>query len=216
MFEKQLPFLREGELPGPTYWNSVIRFLRRITSRSSDLVINERPGGGAYFDLNITKAIQASAMSSATLYLFLDADHSTWSLSGGSIRIAPSTVVTVNAVANQAVTATTCIWIEWNDTTATVQTGNSFPNLVNMTNKVCRTPIATITVADGAMTVSRHHPGGDICVYDRPWILVDGYANGTKAYRTASAAGTEQYVTPKQCPQQGDASDSDSESNGGV
>ena len=211
MFDDLFPILKDNEMPAPKLWNNIAYLIRGLQSRSEPyLMLNARPGGGIYFDLNIDHD------SNPSLWLSFDEETATWSLSGGSIRIAPSTVVTVNAVANQAVTATTCIWIEWSDTSATVQTGNSFPNLVNMTNKTCRTPIATITVADGAMTVSRHHPGGDICVYDRPWILVDGYTNGTKAYRTASTSGEEQYVAPRTCPQQGDASDSDSESNAGA
>jgi hypothetical protein len=58
-FEKQLPFLRDGELPGPTSWNDLMMFLRRIVSRSPRLILNERPGGGIYIDL--TDADQAAS-----------------------------------------------------------------------------------------------------------------------------------------------------------
>lgn len=214
MFDEQFPLLKDNELPSPKMWNEVALFIRGLQSRSEPyLVLNKRPGGGMYFDLDIDEVKDAAKLS---LWLSLDTELATWTLSEGSIRIAPSTVVSVAAASGQ-VTASTYVWIEWNASTATVQTGGSLPNLVNMTNRVCRTPIGRIDVSDGVMTLTHLHPGGDICVYDRPWILVDGYNNGTKAYRTAATDGQEAYVTPSTCPKK-DASDSasGSESNGGV
>ena len=102
MFEKQLPFLRPGELPGPAYWNSVIRFLRRIASRSPRLVVNERPGGGFYLDLDDeanAKYLKAGVLfdeltsildknPNRKTYIFLDEVHDVegWEKTVNSIR----------------------------------------------------------------------------------------------------------------------------------
>ena len=210
MLEELFPLLKDNEAPGPQLWNQMALFIRGLQSRSEPyLMLNKRPGGGLYFDLYVDQIRDAAKLS---LWLSLDEEAATWKLSEGSIRIAPSTVVTVAAASGQ-VTDSTYVWIEWNATTATVQTGASLPNIVNMTNRVCRTPLGRIAVSDGSMTLTHFHPGGDIVVYDRPWILVDGYINGTKAFRAAGTNGEETYITPKPCPTSSDQSDSDSSSS---
>lgn len=197
MFDEQFPLLKDNEMPSPKMWNEVALFIRGLQSRSEPyLVLNKRPGGGMYFDLDIDAIRDAARLS---LWLSLDEELATWSLSEGSIRIAPSTVVSVAAASGQ-VTASTYVWIEWNASTATVQTGGSLPNLVNMTNRVCRTPIGRIDVSDGVMTLTHLHPGGDICVYDRPWIFINGYTDDAAAFRATAATGEETYITPRPCP----------------
>lgn len=198
MFDDLFPLLKENELPGPKLWNNLALLIRGLQSRSEPyFTINERPGGGIFFDLDIDEVREAAK---TTLWLSLDEETATWALSAGSIRIAPSTVLSVADTSGQVAT-TTCIWIEWNASSATVQTGASFPNLVNMSNKKIRTPIGQINVNDGIMTLTHLHPGGDICVYDRPWILLDNYDNATRGYRITTTNGTESYATPTVCTQ---------------
>lgn len=201
MINSGLPKLRQNELPGPKCWNKLVEILETISSDSPIVTFNSQPGGGIV--INVAAALASATPINNTLWLTLDSDDEKWSLTAGSIRIAPSTVVSVAAVVGQAATAG-YIWIEWNGSTATVQTGATLPNLVNMTNKKIRTPLGRIIDQSGKLSLERMHPGGDICVYDCPWILIDGYTKGTKGYRVASTTGEETYVTPSQCqPTQG-------------
>lgn len=198
MINTGLPRLHEGEIPGPRCWNKLVELLETISSDSPIVTINSRPGGGIVID--VAAGLSSATPVNNTLWLTLDADDETWTLTAGSIRIAPSTVVSVAAVVEHAAVAG-YIWIEWNATTATVMTGDSLPHLVNMTNKKCRTPIGRIINQNGKLLLERMHPGGDICVYDRPWILLDNYDNATRGYRITTTNGTESYATPTVCTQ---------------
>lgn len=204
MINSGLPRLREHEIPGHATWNKLVELLETMTSDSAILTINSKPGGGIRFD--VARGFASATSYSNTLWLSLDDEEEEWSLSAGSIHIAPSTVVSVAELSGQTAEEG-YVWIEWDDTTATVQTGASLPHLVNMTNKVCRTPLGRIIDNSGKLTLERMHPGGDIVVYTRPWVLLPGYTNGTRGYRIAGSDGMEAYVTPSTCPTSSESSE---------
>ena len=165
MFEKQLPFLRPGELPGPKYWNSVIRFLRRIASRSSRLVLNERPGGGFYLDL-----ADADQAASAAMDISFKGTVSSGNvvISAGSVRLPDATL----SVSSSTISAsgTKCIFVRVTHGAASIQSDSSFPQLVDKYNQRLNIPLGVCS--SGTYT---HRHVGDIIIPNMPYFWISNF-----------------------------------------
>jgi hypothetical protein len=190
MFEKQLPFLRPGELPGPKYWNSVIRFLRRIASRSSRLVLNERPGGGFYLDL-----ADADQAASAAMDISFKGTVSSGNvvISAGSVRLPDATL----SVSSSTISAsgTKCIFVRVTHGAASIQSDSSFPQLVDKYNQRLNIPLGVCS--SGTYT---HRHVGDIIIPNMPYFWINGFTANAAQSLDHDISGNMIWTTYGDCP----------------
>lgn len=189
MFEKQLPFLRDGELPGPRYWNNLIRFLRRIVSRSSRLVINERPGGGFYLDL-----ADADQAASETLAISFKGTISggNVNIAGGSVRL-PDTVLSVSA-ASVSASGSRCVYVRVTHSAASIQSASSFPELVDRYNQRLNIPLGVCS--SGSYT---HRHVGDIIIPNMPYFWISGFVSNVAQSLDHDISGDLIWTTYGEC-----------------
>jgi hypothetical protein len=190
MFEKQLPFLRPGELPGPKYWNSVIRFLRRIASRSSRLVLNERPGGGFYLDL-----ADADQAASAAMDISFKGTVSSGNvvISAGSVRLPDATL----SVSSSTISAsgTKCIFVRVTHGAASIQSDSSFPQLVDKYNQRLNIPLGVCS--SGTYT---HRHVGDIIIPNMPYFWISNFTANAAQSLDHDINGDLIWTTYGDCP----------------
>lgn len=191
MFEKQLPFLREGELPGPKYWNMVIRFLRRITSRSSRLVLNERPGGGIYIDL----ADESSSTGETLDFSFkASVSGSSVTIAAGSVRL-PGSVISVSSRTFNG-SSNAYAWVRVASTSsASIQIGNSFPNVIDAYNQYVNVPLGYY----GSGQWHYRHMA-DIVIPAMPYFWINGFTANAAQSLDHDTSGNMVWTTYGDCP----------------
>ena len=189
MFEKQLPFLRDGELPGPKSWNNLIRFLRRIVSRSSRLVINERPGGGFYLDL-----ADADQAASETLPISFKGtiNGGNVNIAGGSVRL-PDTTLSVSA-ASVSASGSRCVFVCVTHSAASIQSDSSFPQLVDKYNQRLNIPLG---ICSSGIYTHRHV--GDIIIPNMPYFWINGYVSNAAQSLDHDISGEPIWTTYGEC-----------------
>lgn len=188
MFEKQLPFLRPGELPGSDYWNSVIRFLRRIASRSPRLVVNERPGGGFYIDLADADQAASAAMDIAFKGTVSGGKVT---IAAGSVRLPGSTL----SVSSTTVSANAHVYVRIKRSEASIQTGGSFPSLVDAYNQELYVPLGIFS--SGSYT---HRHVGDIIIPTMPYFWISNYTANAAQSLDHDISGNMIWTTYGDCP----------------
>ncbi len=188
MFEKQLPFLRDGELPGPRYWNNLIRFLRRIVSRSSRLVINERPGGGFYLDL-----ADADQAASETLAISFKGTISggNVNIAGGSVRLPGSTL----SVSASTISSNAHVYVCIKRSEASIRTGGSFPSLVDAYSQELNVPLGIFS--SGSYT---HRHVGDIIIPTMPYFWISNFTANAAQSLDHDINGDLIWTTYGDCP----------------
>ena len=188
--EKQLPFLREGELPGPSYWNSVIRFLRRIKSRSPRLVINERPGGGIYIDL--ADADQAaSEMMNISFKGTISGSNVV--IAAGSVRL-PDVTLSVSS-ATVSASGSRCVYVRVTRSAASIQSAGSFPELIDRYNQRLNIPLGICS--SGTYT---HRHVGDIIIPNMPFFWINGFTANAAQSLDHDINGDLIWTTYGECP----------------
>lgn len=189
MFEKQLPFLRpDGELPGPAYWNNVIRFLRRIKSRSSRLILNERPGGGFYLDLADADQAASAAMDIAFKGTVSGGKVT---IAAGSVRLPGSTL----SVSASTISSNAHIYVRIKRSEASIQTGGSFPSLVDAYNQELYVPLGVFS--SGSYT---HKHIGDIIIPNMPYFWINGFTANAAQSLDHDISGNMIWTTYGDCP----------------
>ena len=193
MFEKQLPFLREGELPGPKYWNMVIRFLRRITSRSSRLVLNERPGGGIYIDL----ADGSGSTGETSDFSFMaTVSGSSVTITAGSVRL-PGSVISVSSRTFNG-SSNAYAWVQVTSTSAaSIQIGGSFPNVIDAYNQYVNVPLGYY----GSGQWHYRHIG-DIVIPQMPYFWISGFTANAAQSLDHDISGNLIWTTYNVCQQE--------------
>lgn len=188
--EKQLPFLREGELPGPTYWNSVIRFLRRIKSRSPRLLINERPGGGIYIDL-----ADADQAASETMNISFKGtiSGSNVVIAAGSVRLPDATLSVSSATVSAS--GSRCVYVRVTRSAASIQSAGSFPELIDRYNQRLNIPLGICS--SGTYT---HRHVGDIIIPNMPFFWINGFTANAAQSLDHDINGDLIWTTYGECP----------------
>ena len=188
--EKQLPFLREGELPGPSYWNSVIRFLRRIKSRSPRLVINERPGGGIYIDL--ADADQAAA-ETMNISFKGTISGSNVVIAAGSVHLPDATLSVSSATVSAS--GSRCVYVRVTRSAASIQSAGSFPELIDRYNQRLNIPLGICS--SGTYT---HRHVGDIIIPNMPFFWINGFTANAAQSLDHDINGDLIWTTYGECP----------------
>lgn len=189
-FEKQLPFLCEGELPGPEYWNSLVRFLRRIKSRSPRLVINERPGGGFYIDLD-----DADQAASETMNISFKGTTSGSNvvIAAGSVRLPDVTLAVSSATVSAS--GSRCVYVRVTRSAASIQSAGSFPELIDRYNQRLNIPLGVCSSG----TYSHRHVG-DIIIPTMPYFWINGFAANAAQSLDHDINGDLIWTTYGECP----------------
>lgn len=216
MFESQIQTIGERELPGMGCWNSMARFLRGFQSRNKYLILNSRPGGGCYFEIDI-EAIAEFVKE------YLEAQEEEEGLDPTSTddrkaKLPARTVylhdrrIPVHGKTVSVGASLMCVWVEIRKSSAHYQTGSEFPALVSVSDSCLRWPVCTLrlvkmpvapdeTEANPTYYVCREDRHvGDICIPTMPHFWLDGFGEGF-AVRSASGAG-EFYEKPEVCEQE--------------
>lgn len=188
--EKQLPFLREGELPGPSYWNSVIRFLRRIKSRSPRLVINERPGGGIYIDLADADQAASDVMSISFKGTI---SGSNVVIAAGSVRLPDATLSVSSATVSAS--GSRCVYVRVTRSAASIQSAGSFPELIDRYNQRLNIPLGICS--SGTYT---HRHVGDIIIPNMPFFWINGFTANAAQSLDHDINGDLIWTTYGECP----------------
>ena len=188
MFEKYLPYLKGRELPGPLYWNRLMWFLRRIMSRNPRLILNERPGGGIYIDL--TDADQAA---SAAMDISFKGTVSSGkvTIAAGSVRLPGSTL----SVSASTISSNAHIYVCIKRSEASIQTGGSFPSLVDAYNQELYVPLGIFS--SGSYT---HKHIGDIIIPNMPYFWINGFTANAAQSLDHDISGNMIWMTYGDCP----------------
>lgn len=189
-FEKQLPFLREGELLGPEYWNILVRFLRRIKSRSPRLVINERPGGGIYIDLADADQAASDVMSISFKGTI---SGSNVVIAAGSVRLPDATLSVSSATVSAS--GSRCVYVRVTRNAASIQSAGSFPELIDRYNLRLNIPLGVCS--SGTYT---HRHVGDIIIPNMPFFWINGFTANAAQSLDHDINGDLIWTTYGECP----------------
>ena len=196
MFDKQLPYLTGRKLPGQKRWNGLMWFLRRIVSRNPRLTLNERPGGGIYIDL-----ADESTVIGETLDFSFKA-----TISGSSVTIAAGTVrLPGSAISVSSRTfsgsSNAYAWVRITSTSAaSIQTGNSFPNVIDAYNQYVNIPLGYY---GSGLWHYRHM--ADIVIPTMPYFWINGFTANAMQSLDHDTSGNMVWITYGQCQQQGES-----------
>lgn len=189
-FEKQLPFLCEGELLGPEYWNSLVRVLRRIKSRSPRLVINERPGGGIYIDLDDADQAASDVMSISFKGTI---SGSNVVIAAGSVRLPDATLSVSSATVSAS--GSRCVYVRVTRSAASIQSAGSFPELIDRYNQRLNIPLGVCS--SGSYT---HRHVGDIIIPAMPYFWINGFTPNAAQSLDHDINGDLIWTTYGECP----------------
>lgn len=192
-FEKQLPFLRDGELPGPASWNNLMMFLRRIVSRSPRLILNERPGGGIYIDLADADQAASDVMSISFKGTI---SGSNVVIAAGSVRLPDATLSVSSATVSAS--GSRCVYVRVTRSAASIQSAGSFPELIDRYNLRLNIPLGVCS--SGTYT---HRHIGDIIIPNMPYFWINGFTANAAQSLDHDISGDLIWTTYGDCPTEG-------------
>lgn len=218
MFEAQIWKLGEKELPGPACWNSMARFLQGMQSPNNYLILNTRPGGGVYFEVNIEAIMNAVQRMIESAEEQQDGDFDP-TKANRKVVLPRRKVYLYNrtlTVPKQTITisganAERYVWVQISKNAASYRKDDDgFPKFIDIANGCLNWPICILSIQKVNMppdekdlkpfyyVVKDDRHVGDIMIPTMPHFMLDGFAPSEFRVRVTSGAD-EYYYKPEDC-----------------
>ena len=165
--------LQQGEVAGPNTINPLLAAVNGMHSISEHLTVGTDEAGAIELRLDVASLlniIQQTITEGETLGFSFKATvaDGMLTIAGGSVRL-PNSVISVSSLSRSA-TNGLCAWVQIVSTSsASIQTGSSFPAVLDTSNKYVNVPLGTW---NGTLWLHRHL--GDIVLPMMPYFWIPG------------------------------------------
>lgn len=193
--------LSQGEIAGPATINPLIAAVNGMHSISEHLSVGTDQAGGIELRLDIASILNIiqQAISGGEILNFsfkATVSNGTLTIAGGSVRL-PDSSISVSSLSRSA-TNGFCAWVQIVSTSsASIQTGSSFPAVLDTSNKYVNVPLGTW---NGTLWLHRHL--GDIVLPMMPYFWIPGYSASDIQSLDHDATGALVWTTYGPCEEE--------------
>lgn len=193
--------LQQGEVAGPNTINPLLAAVNGMHSISEHLAVGTDEAGAIELRLDVASLlniIQQTITGGETLGFSFKATvaDDMLTIAGGSVRL-PNSVISVSSLSRSA-TNGLCAWVQIVSTSsASIQTGSSFPAVLDTSNKYVNIPLGTW---NGTLWLHRHM--GDIVLPMMPYFWIPGYSASDIQSLDHDATGALVWTTYGPCEEE--------------
>lgn len=193
--------LQQGEVAGPNTINPLLAAVNGMHSISEYLDVGTDEAGAIELRLDVVSLlniIQQTITGGETLGFSFKATvaDGMLTIAGGSVRL-PNSVISVSSLSRSA-TNGLCAWVQIVSTSsASIQTGSSFPAVLDTSNKYVNVPLGTW---NGDFWLHRHL--GDIVLPMMPYFWIPGYSASDMQSLDHDATGALVWTTYGPCEEE--------------
>lgn len=193
--------LQQGEVAGPNTINPLLAAVNGMHSISEYLAVGTDEAGAIELRLDVVSLlniIQQTITGGETLGFSFKATvaDGMLTIAGGSVRL-PNSVISVSSLSRSA-TNGLCAWVQIVSTSsASIETGTSFPAVLDTTHKYVNIPLGTW---NGTLWLHRHL--GDIVLPMMPYFWIPGYSASDIQSLDHDATGALVWTTYGPCEEE--------------
>ena len=190
--------LQQGEVAGPQTINPLLAAINGMHSISEHLTVGTDEAGAIELQLDVASIlniIQQTITGRETLNFSFKAtvSNGTLTIAGGSVRL-PNSSISVSGISHTA-TSDLCAWVQIVSTSsASIQTGSSFPAVLDTYNKYVNIPLGSW---NGSFWLHRHL--GDIVLPQMPYFWISGFSASDVQSLDHDATGALVWTTYGDC-----------------